>query len=253
MGVVFKTTLDDHGLEMRCLEAMGRLRYVDKYLKEIKDDLSTLFRFMAPILACNIISDPEDLFLRSWIYTTPKDAGDVHHWVRETFSVRKGPFTTNDFILEMNKKQTPYTHLDGHSQIAHFYLLLGSDGNHGLFMHGPHTIMDARPTLRALDYMLEVIADPPADRLEDLNWGEEWTRLPVGPVAATGGPREDWDVEGLQLLQETTQIRLNPIVSEFHRHIYYILNPMPPENACAPSDPRISPLSRKYAPDSRAH
>ena len=178
----------------------------------------TLRRFIAPVLACNIVSDPEDSFLRSWIYTAPKDAEDVRRWVREALSVRRGYFTANNFILEMNRSRTPYKHAGGRSQISHFYLLLGPDGAHGLFMHGPHTIMDARPTLRGLDYILEVIANPPADQLEDLNWAEEWTRLPVGPVTASGGPRDDWDVKGVDLLQESTRVRMNPVVSHQYRN-----------------------------------
>ena len=78
--------------------------------------------------------------------------------------------------------------------------------------------MDARPTLRGLDYILEVIANPPADRLEDLNWAEEWTRLPVGPVTATGGPRDDWDAKGVDLLQESIRVRMNPVVSHQYRN-----------------------------------
>lgn len=73
--------------------------------------------------------------------------------------------------------------------------------------------MDARPTLRGLDLILGWITNPPTDRLEDLNWGEEWTRLPAGPVTATGGPRDDWETKGAELLQETTRVRMNPVVS----------------------------------------
>lgn len=170
----------------------------------------------------------------------------MHHWLRESFSVRRGPFTTDGFILEMNRNRTPYVHADGHSQIAHFYLLLGPDGVHGLFMHGPHTIMDARPTLRGLDLMLGWIVDPPKDRLEDLNWGEEWTRLPAGPVTATGGPRDDWETKGVELLKESTRVRMNPVVSfsfsfiflfpplslRFREHIRY--NPL--ERLCKQSE-----------------
>lgn len=206
----------------------------------------TLYSFTAPVLACNIVSDPDDAFIRSWLYTAPRDAEGVHHWLRESFSVRRGPFTTDGFILEMNRNRTPYVHADGHSQIAHFYLLLGPDGVHGLFMHGPHTIMDARPTLRGLDLMLGWIVDPPKDRLEDLNWGEEWTRLPAGPVTATGGPRDDWETKGVELLKESTRVRMNPVVSfsfsfiflfpplslRFREHIRY--NPL--ERLCKQSE-----------------
>ena len=217
MGVTFKSTLSEEELERRCYEAIGRLRSVLRPIVTEKLVL-TLHRFIAPVLACNIVSDPEDAFLRSWIYTAPKDAEDVRRWVREALSVRRGYLTANNFILEMNRSRTPYKHAGGRSQISHFYLLLGPDGTHGLFMHGPHTIMDARPTLRGLDYILEVIANPPADRLEDLNWAEEWTRLPVGPVAATGGPRDDWDAKGVDLLQESTRVRMNPVVSHQYRN-----------------------------------
>lgn len=113
----------------------------------------------------------------------------------------------------MNRTRTPYLHADGHAQIVHFYLLFGDDGVHALFMHGQHAVMDARPTLRGLDLLLGWIADPPKEQLEDLDWGEEWVRLPAGPVTSTGGPREDWETKGVELLQESARVRMDPIVS----------------------------------------
>lgn len=214
----------------------------------------TFCRFTAPVLACNIVSDPDDAFIRSWLYTAPRDAEGVHHWLRESFSVRRGPFTTDGFILEMNRNRTPYVHADGHSQIAHFYLLLGPDGVHGLFMHGPHTIMDARPTLRGLDLMLGWIVDPPKDRLEDLNWGEEWTRLPAGPVAATGGPRDDWETKGVELLKESTRVRMNPVVSFSFSFIFlFFLSVFALENTYVTTLSRGCANSRKYASSKRTH
>lgn len=133
------------------------------------------------MLACEINSDSSDTSKRSWVYTAPQDVEDVHHWIRETFSIRHAPFSAEEFVLERNRTRTSYLHADGHAQIVHFYLLFGDDGVHALFMHGQHAVMDARPTLRGLDLLLGWIADPPKGQLEDLDWGEEWVRLPAGP------------------------------------------------------------------------
>lgn len=165
------------------------------------------------MLACEISNDTSDISKRSWVYTAPQDVEDVHHWIRETFSIRHAPFSAEEFVLEMNRTRTPYLHADGHAQIVHFYLLFGDDGVHALFMHGQHAVMDARPTLRGLDLLLGWIADPPKEQLEDLDWGEEWVRLPAGPVTSTGGPREDWETKGVELLQESARVRMDPIVS----------------------------------------
>jgi len=62
--------------------------------------------------------------------------------------------------------------------------------------------MDARPTLRAFANLLERICQDPIKALDDLPWGTEWKNLPAGPVTATGGPRDEWEKGGLEMIQK---------------------------------------------------
>lgn len=119
-------------------------------------------------------------------------------------------------MAEMNGRRLPYIHFDGFEQPVHFYLLSdAATGFHAIYMHGPHTIMDARPALVCLNTILQWIAFPPDERLADLTWGTEWERLPPGPLAATGGARDDWDESGVQLMQEVGNIMMDPNVRTF--------------------------------------
>ncbi|KAJ6594259.1 hypothetical protein B0H19DRAFT_55552 [Mycena capillaripes] len=195
MGVSFETTLSPHTIRTRTIDSIGRLR------------------FIAPIIACSIVSDPEDDMKRSWLYTPPSD---LPSWISDSLSIRNHVDSDVDseaFIAEMNARRLPYVHSDGHEQQVHFYLLIGSSKQHRLFMHGSHCIMDARPVLRGFDLLLEWIAQPPMDPISSLAWGTESQNLPAGPMMATGGPRSEWDTLGLSLMQETNGIRSNPMPS----------------------------------------
>ncbi|KAJ6462319.1 hypothetical protein DFH09DRAFT_958987, partial [Mycena vulgaris] len=192
MGVSFSTRISPHVIRTRTLEGIGRLR------------------FISPILACSIFSDPEDNMKRSWTYSSPSD---LSAWMSDTLTIRTEPVDPEAFILELNSRRLPYVHSDGHQQQVHFYLLIGEHEEHMLFMHGPHSIMDARPVLRGFDLLLEWIAQPPPDPTSSLSWGTEWRNLPAGPMRATGGSRSDWDTIGLSLMQEMNEIRANSVPS----------------------------------------
>ncbi|KAJ7169079.1 hypothetical protein C8R43DRAFT_117025 [Mycena crocata] len=192
MGVSFETTMPIDVIRTRAFDGIGRLR------------------FIAPILACSIVSDQKDEMKRSWVYSSPSD---LSSWISDTLSVRMEHVDLETFILEMNARRLPYVHSDGHQQPVHFYLLIGTNDRHHLFMHGPHSIMDARPVLRGFDLLLEWMAQPPPDPISSLPWGTEWNKLPAGPVTATGGARNDWDTTGLSMMQEINEIRANPVPS----------------------------------------
>ncbi|KIJ46657.1 hypothetical protein M422DRAFT_226621 [Sphaerobolus stellatus SS14] len=191
MGLTFTTQLDSQDLVKRAKESLARLR------------------FFVPIVASEIVSDSKSPTGRTWVYT-PSNSEIINDWVNASITIRIGEFNPEDIIHEMNLQRLPYTHPDGQLQHTHWYLLCDKD-HHGLFMHGPHTMMDAWPTLKNLDKLLEWIADPPDIPLSSLAWGDEWKNLPAGPMTATGGAREDWDTRGVKLLERIGKLRMNPV------------------------------------------
>jgi hypothetical protein len=44
----------------------------------------------------------------------------------------------------------------------------------------------------------------------NLPWGTEWRNVPLGPVSATDGPREDWDIAGVELLKQLLRLPSSP-------------------------------------------
>lgn len=162
-----------------------------------------------PSIACTIFSDEKDENIRHWRYTPFPSQGTkraVDRWAKETVSTRfyDKEVDTEAFAAEINQLPIPYATPSGTQSLVHFYLLLNTWGDlksvHSLFIHGPHSLMDARPTIRTLNLMLLWMIDPPSGpRLE---WGNEVGRLPVGPLTATGGPREDWDMKGVELMTQ---------------------------------------------------
>ncbi len=175
-----------------------------------------------PSIACTIVSDPKDDGLRFWEYT-PLREGDTEKlssWIDGSLTVRRGAIDTEAFIAEMNQRRTPYVHADGCEQHIHFYLLI-DDASSGagtvpaaLFLHGGHILLDARPALRCLNLLFDWIVKKPAE-LAEATWGTEWKRLPAGPLIATGGPSDDFDTKGLELLQHAAGLMMDTTVSHF--------------------------------------
>ncbi|TFY51418.1 hypothetical protein EVG20_g11008, partial [Dentipellis fragilis] len=121
-------------------------------------------------------------------------------------SVRRVPeLDVEAFISERNQTRADWTLSDGSQQIMRCYLLIGADERHAVFFHGSHTLMDACPTLRAFGNLLCCMCHDSNKDLADLPWGTEWTNLPVGPVSATGGPRDDWETSGIEMIQKVVQ------------------------------------------------
>lgn len=150
----------------------------------------------------------------NWLYTALPEptSQSLAIWVSNTLTVRSCIIDCEKFVLEMNNQTLPYIHSDGHQQPSHFYLLLGEDNVHAVFMHGPHTIMDGFRVLRGFNLILDWIAQPPQDENKVLAWGTEWQYLAAGPITATGGPRMDWDTIGIDLMEKTKKVWMNPIV-----------------------------------------
>ncbi|KAL5513580.1 hypothetical protein ACEPAH_3979 [Sanghuangporus vaninii] len=196
MGVIFKTTLSNEELEHRCHESIGRAR------------------FFIPILACSITPDPKDLFSSSFVYESLGDKDELQTWINDSLTIRHEKVDSDAFIAEMTLTHIPFKHSNGREQPTHIYLIIGPDGVNGLFIYGPHTLMDARPALRCLDTLLGWIANPPSEKLDELPWGTEWQSLPAPPIAATGGIRDDWDTSGVEVMREIGEILQNQVPSQ---------------------------------------
>ncbi|KLO13116.1 hypothetical protein SCHPADRAFT_928791 [Schizopora paradoxa] len=181
-------------------------------------DSLAIARFQMPSIACTVVSDPCDEDLRSWKYTTLQngDRERLSSWIDESLTIRRGAFDTEAFISEMNQSRTPYVHADGHEQHIHFYLFIedsvaAASGTlrAALFLHGGHIILDVRPALRCLSALFDwIMTNPPV--LAEIAWGTEWKRLPAGPLTATGGPRDDFDTKGMELLQRAGALMMDP-------------------------------------------
>ncbi|EIW78703.1 hypothetical protein CONPUDRAFT_108693 [Coniophora puteana RWD-64-598 SS2] len=73
--------------------------------------------------------------------------------------------------------------------------------------------MDAKPTMRLLNFILLHVAVPSAGPAIGV-WGDEWRNLPVGTMTVTGGTRDDWDTRGMALQKEIADIRASTVASD---------------------------------------
>ncbi|KLO13119.1 hypothetical protein SCHPADRAFT_383803 [Schizopora paradoxa] len=188
-------------------------------ISRMRDSL-VMARFQMPSIASTIVSDHNDEDIRLWEYTALRkgDMEKLTSWIDESLTVRRGPIDIEAFISEMTQRRTPYVHADGREQHIHFYLLIDdSDAatigklRAALFLHGGHILLDAYPSLKCLNSLFGWIANPPV--LGEIDWGTEWERLPAGPLTATGGPRDDFDTKGMELLQRAGAIMSDPLQS----------------------------------------
>ncbi|KAH9922555.1 hypothetical protein B0H21DRAFT_701472, partial [Amylocystis lapponica] len=137
-----------------------------------------------------------------------RDAGE---WARQTVIARDEPIEPDDFIVLIGQERLPYNLSDGRKQFMRCYVVKspGKEGEFSVFWHGPHTIMDGRPTINAFSLMFEWLAQTTLEPLDVLHWGTEWKNLPVGPVTATGGPRANWETDGVALLIQAEALGRN--------------------------------------------
>ncbi|EIW74062.1 hypothetical protein CONPUDRAFT_67887, partial [Coniophora puteana RWD-64-598 SS2] len=205
IGVSFRTSLKQDVLLVRVRSAMIKAR------------------FFAPIIAATVIDDLDDVWKKEWRYYPFEEAGvnapsvRFDAWLDHVLEVRTEPISLDDLVIETDHMVLPYKfqQADGTTidSLVRFYLLLGGvDGDQGLVMHGPHLIMDAKPIMRLLDFILQHVVDPTSGPGIG-EWGEEWRNLPVGALTATGGARDDWDTRGVALQKEIMGVRVSAVPS----------------------------------------
>ncbi|OAX37991.1 hypothetical protein K503DRAFT_800796 [Rhizopogon vinicolor AM-OR11-026] len=186
VGFIFRSTRTADEVKQRARNAFGRLR------------------FTCPIIATNIVGDVSGPVPRSWAYSTLHNQSEFAIWLNDAFcTVQRGDhLDVSAFVQDISRCRLPYE-LHSRSPLwFRCYLLLGDNNTYGLYFHGPHAIMDGVPTLNAFALMFQWMANDTTESADNLPWGTEWLNLPLGPVNATGGPREDWGIAGVQLLKQ---------------------------------------------------
>jgi hypothetical protein len=161
-------------------------------------------RFACPIIAASIVGDVSGHSPRSWTYPSVQNRSEFSSWLNNAFCIvqRGEGLDLNAFVQDISRCRLPYELQNANPLWLRCYLLLGDSNRYGLYFHGPHAIMDGVPTLNAFALMFQWMTNDITEPVENLPWGTEWRNLPLGPVSATGGPREDWDIAGAELLKQ---------------------------------------------------
>lgn len=186
---------------------------------EVKQRVRNAFaklRFSCPIIAANIVGDISGPIPRSWVYAPVQNLSELTRWMNDAFCTVQQDLDVNTFVEDTSQRRLPYQHQNASPLWFRCYLLLGNNNKHGLYFHGPHAIMDGGPTLNAFALMLQWMTNDATEPAEHLPWGMEWHNLPLGPVSATGGPREDWNIVGTELLKQlpnSEAVRTIPLAS----------------------------------------
>lgn len=152
--------------------------------------------------------------LRSWLYKPISTIQDIQAWAQRSVITLPETMEPDDMLITCNQRRVPYVLEDGSKQFVRCFLVQtpGTQNTFSIFLHGPHAIMDGRPTLLAFSLLLSFMSESTVP-LAGLDWGTEWKNLPAGPVTATGGPRPNWETEAVPLLEKIREIYANPIAS----------------------------------------
>ncbi|EJF55524.1 hypothetical protein DICSQDRAFT_73647, partial [Dichomitus squalens LYAD-421 SS1] len=170
-------------------------------------------RFTCPMIAATPRRGIHNQQLSSWIYTPISDVHEVRSWSEEVLTVQLDtPTAPSSMVKKLNSSRLPYVLPDGRKLFLRVYLIrpVTALNVFGIFLHGTHALMDARPTLNLFHLMLEYMSLPQAISIADLPWGTEYKSLPPGPMTATGGRRKEWASEGQDLLQKVAKMYTHP-------------------------------------------
>ncbi|KAI8980042.1 hypothetical protein BD414DRAFT_108089 [Trametes punicea] len=185
-------------------------------------------RFVSPLVGATIESVADQHpFFRSWVYSPVRTQEELKSWTRTTLVVVNEPSEPSSFMRSLCSRKLPYILFDGRSQYLRLYLVRLDSGpnDFGVFFHGSHSIMDAKPTIRALSNLLEWVTDPEPLPLSAIAWGTEYQNLPPDPIAATGGLREDWQASYASLTRTIGRILDLPTPTSFRCESLDITSP----------------------------
>ncbi|KAI8980046.1 hypothetical protein BD414DRAFT_108247 [Trametes punicea] len=204
-----QATLVYDGFGECCMGVTVNSTFSQDILREkVKYAISRL-RFISPLVAATIEAQADQHpFFRAWVYLPVQSQEALNEWAEETITVVNDPTDPSSFIRSINGRKLPYVLSGGRLQYFRLYIVRLDSGSNdfGIYLHGTHSLMDARQTIRAISHLLEWVSDPNPVPLSDLAWGTEHRNLPPGPVTATGGLRKDWEASYASLIQTINRI-----------------------------------------------
>ncbi|KAG1831986.1 hypothetical protein DFJ58DRAFT_242119 [Suillus subalutaceus] len=211
-----RTSVLFDGMTDACVGFIFQSLYAADEVKQRARNAFARLRFSCPIIATNIVGDVSGPIPRSWVYAPVQSLSELTCWMNDAFCAVQQDLNVTAFVEDISQRRLPYRPKNASPLWFRCYLLLGDNNKHGLYFHGPHAVMDGGPTLNAFALMLQWMTNDATEPAENLPWGTEWHNLPLGPVSATGGPREDWDIAGIELLKQLPDsgaVRTIPLAS----------------------------------------
>lgn len=172
-------------------------------------------RYNSPLVASTVEAGRHDHQLRSWVYRPCQSLNEARSWAEHT--LQKVPLGEGDShklaqtLVEQKLEERVKPDVKGQPFIC--FLVTGpgesndkEDVPKAVIFHGSHALLDGAGALTTFKLFFRDIARLEDDALlEQLKWTEEVKNLPVGPVAASGGPKEDWDPKGMELLGQVVK------------------------------------------------
>ena len=161
-------------------------------------------RHECPLVGATIKKGVHDPELGSWVYKPLKNVEEACEWADETVHYRPSSVDPPSFLQSIVSNKLPYILADGSEQYLRVFAMRPDNtlNTFCIILHASHSIIDAKPGLNAISLLLEWMSTPKLGSLADLPWGTEHRNLPPGPITATGGPRDDWNINGTALLQK---------------------------------------------------
>lgn len=160
-------------------------------------------RYEAPLLAVRqrIISEQQPSKFE-WIYEPAISSDEIRSWAQKTLIIHEATPTLKEFTMLKNSQRVSY---DGYYFGLHL-LCHEEDHVYSLVIHCSHAVVDGRPGMRLLAYLLRYVTSPEESRriIDDIEWGTEWKNLPVDPVIAAGAPidSEEWQQKLAEMNQK---------------------------------------------------
>ena len=173
-------------------------------------------RFECPLIAATIERGLHHPEFGSWVYAPLANAEAARNWAEKMVNYIPDPIGSESFLqFTLEKYKIPYVLADGSEQYLRVYLTRPNKtlNTYFLSLHSSHSVMDARPGMNALSMLLEWITTPDLGSVNELAWGTEHKNLPPGPITMTGGPREDWNTKGMELVEKFLAISTDQTVS----------------------------------------
>ncbi|KIO28676.1 hypothetical protein M407DRAFT_22108 [Tulasnella calospora MUT 4182] len=172
-------------------------------------------RYNSPLVASSVEAGRHDHQLRSWVYRPCQSLDEARSWAEHT--LQQVPMVEDDLnrlaqtLVEQKLEERVKPNTKGQPFIC--FLVTGpgesnsqEDIPKATIFHANHALLDGPGALTTFKLFFKDVARLEDDAfLEQLKWGEEVKNLPVGPVAASGGPKEDWDPKGMQMLGQVVK------------------------------------------------